>query len=268
MAIDVVQNRKSEQVSNPNNKQTNGLSYIGVTSLSGGNRKIILSTRDFQTPGFRVEIKDESGFADTGPGAILVETEGSEKIDGEDSIPISEPYGSRIFTTNGTNWNQSIGQLGGAVQTASSSVTQLTGAVGVLTPVSFSPTDVGNSSSRVQWEAAQNRFITNYPFFYDMQVELSVGRLLTTNTEAVQFYIAKNGQLFGFTSVVELIAGQSVAFKQFNFRNRFEPGDDLEFGMVAQQLGAPTNLGLYAIPKANPALVDTISARCTVRNVG
>ncbi|MEE9159954.1 MAG: hypothetical protein V3U60_16410 [Gammaproteobacteria bacterium] len=82
---------------------TAGQNIIGVTDTSVL-RTITISTADItniSTIGSTIAIKDESGGA--GTNAILIDTEGSETIDGLSDISIDVDFGGVILYSNGSN---------------------------------------------------------------------------------------------------------------------------------------------------------------------
>ena len=77
-----------------------GQSVIGVTDTTSA-RTITLATADMK-PGRIMIIKDETGAAAT--HNITVATEGTEKIDGQDTITITANYGVLRVYSDGSNW--------------------------------------------------------------------------------------------------------------------------------------------------------------------
>lgn len=84
---------------------SNGNNFIGVTDTSDF-RTITLDTDDLNRGSagnvWVVVIKDEGGNA--GTKAITIDTEGTEKIDGVDSVQITVNYGCVRFYSNGAAW--------------------------------------------------------------------------------------------------------------------------------------------------------------------
>ena len=64
-------------------------------------RNYQISSEDIAVPGRRFVVKDQSGQAGTFP--ITISTEGSEKIDGQDSISINANYGAVGLYSDGNN---------------------------------------------------------------------------------------------------------------------------------------------------------------------
>lgn len=82
---------------------TAGQSVIGVSDTSIV-RTITISTADITNivrVGERITIKDESGGA--GTNNILIDSEGSETIDGDPSVSIIVDYGTVSLYSDGTN---------------------------------------------------------------------------------------------------------------------------------------------------------------------
>ena len=79
---------------------TSGQNTIGVTDTSSP-RTVTISSIDIAVVGKPFLIKDESGGADT--NNILIDTEGSETIDGLDAISIVVNYGVVSLYSNGIN---------------------------------------------------------------------------------------------------------------------------------------------------------------------
>ena len=77
-----------------------GQSVIGVTDTTSA-RTITLATADMK-PGRIMIIKDETGAAAT--HNITVATQGTEKIDGQDTITITANYGVLRVYSDGSNW--------------------------------------------------------------------------------------------------------------------------------------------------------------------
>jgi len=85
------------------NLLTSGQNVIGVTDTTVA-RTITISTSDIintETIGENITIKDESGGA--GTFNILIDTEGSETIDGLTDISIEVDFGNITIYSNGTN---------------------------------------------------------------------------------------------------------------------------------------------------------------------
>ncbi len=100
--IDLVDADGVSYVSTATNLLTAGQNVIGVSDTSA-TRTITISTADITniaTIGRSITIKDESGGAEI--NTILIDTEGSETIDGALSISIIVNYGAVSLYSNGT----------------------------------------------------------------------------------------------------------------------------------------------------------------------
>jgi hypothetical protein len=98
--LDVVTSLGLKRTATATDYRTAGDIVVAVTNTSAA-RTITLSTAD--TVGRRtIFVNDESGGA--GTNHITVATEGSQKIDGQDTFVIDRDYGAVTVYCDGTNW--------------------------------------------------------------------------------------------------------------------------------------------------------------------
>ena len=87
-------------VATATNLVTAGQNIVGVTDTTAP-RTITISSDDIGVSGHLVTIKDESGGA--GTNTIVVDTEGSETIDGVSSLSITVDFGTVSLYSNGSD---------------------------------------------------------------------------------------------------------------------------------------------------------------------